>query len=304
MSDAQPDLPSRYRRPRRLFSPIGILLGLVLGISAGLFYTWNLAPVQEFDTEPWQLTAAAKDQYVVVIALNYAHDGDLGSAINRLAALQLPGDPIQAVADTACRLATTGFVNSSSGLHTIRAMMQLYQPQGRSGCADSLISPDEGDSSGVMTIDLPTPTATLTPPPSKTPTPAASFATSTPVLVIVPTTPPQNDFDLIGVRTLTCDVNQSGLIIVEVYQSDGSTGMPGQEIRARWDTGESRFFTGLKPEKGAYYADFQMEQGKDYIIDMPGHADPLPQPLSASPCVTTDGARALISYRVVFRSAF
>ncbi len=87
MSDAQPDLPSRYRRPRRLFSLLGILLGLVLGISAGLFYTWNLAPVQEFDTEPWQLTTDAKDQYVVVIALNYAHDGDLGSAINRLVCL-------------------------------------------------------------------------------------------------------------------------------------------------------------------------------------------------------------------------
>ncbi len=101
--------------------------------------------MQEFDTEPWQLTTEAKDQYIVVIALNYGHDGDLGSAINRLAALQLPGDPIQAVADTACRLATTGYVNSSSGLHTVRAMMKLYQPQGRSGCADSLISTDEGD---------------------------------------------------------------------------------------------------------------------------------------------------------------
>ncbi len=304
MSEEKPKVTSRYQRPRRLFSPIGILLGLVLGIGAGLFYTWNLAPVQEFDTEPWQLNADSKDQYVALITLNYAHDGNLGSAINSLVDLQLPGDPIQAVADTACRLATNGYVNSSSGLHTIRSMMQFYQLQGRSGCADSLISVDTSDSSGVVTIDLPTATITLTPPPSKTPTPAASFATSTPVLVIVPTAPPQNDFDLVGVRSLACDVNQSGVIVVEVYESDGSTGMPAQEIRVRWDTGESHFFTGLKPEKGAYYADFEMEAGKDYILDMPGHADPLPQPLSASPCVTADGARALVSYRVVFRSAY
>jgi hypothetical protein len=90
------------------------------------------------------------------------------------------------------------------------------------------------------------------------------------------------------------------LITVEVYDVDGSTGIPAQEIRARWDNGESRFFTGLKPEKGAGYADFQMEQGKDYIIDMPGHADPVPQPLSAVPCTTSTGERAIISYRIRF----
>ena len=72
------EIPSRYQRPRRFFSLPGILLGLILGIAAGLFFTWNLAPVQEFDTEPWQLKADAKDQYIVAIALNYAHDGDLG----------------------------------------------------------------------------------------------------------------------------------------------------------------------------------------------------------------------------------
>ena len=46
----------------------------------------------------------------------------------------------------------------------------------------------------------------------------------------------------------------------------------------------------------------QMETGKDYIVDMPGHADPVPQPLSAVPCTAPTGERAIISYRVVFRS--
>ncbi len=294
--------PSRYRRPRRIFSIPAILIGLILGISAGLFFTWTLAPVQEFDTEPWQLNAAAKDQYVVAIALSYAHDNDLGTALNRIVGLQLSGDPIQAVADAACRLATTGYVNSSGGLHAVRSMMRLYQPQGRSGCADTLISLDDSQGGVVVTIEMPTPTQTLTPPPSKTPTPAAAFPTPTPVLVIVPTVPPQNDFELISVKPLTCSSDQSGLITVEVYDSDGATGLPGKEIRARWDTGESRFFTGLKPEKGPAYADFRMDAGKDYIVDMPGHADPLPQPLSGSPCTTDTGERAIISYRVIFRA--
>ncbi len=297
MSD---EIPSRYLRPRRFFSIPGILLGLIIGAAIGLFITWGLAPVQEYDTEPWQLNASSKDQYIVAIAINYTHDGDLAGAINRLVDLRLPGDPIQAVADTACRLATSGYVNSSSGLHAVRSMMTLYQLQGRSGCADTLISADQAQPGSVVTIELPTPT--LTPPPSKTPTSAPSFQTPTPVLVIVPTVPPQNDFVLISVTT-NCSTELSGLITVEVYDYDGVTGMPGEEIRARWDTGESRFFTGLKPEKGAAYADFQMDAGKNYIIDMPGHADPVQQPLSASPCVTPNGDRATISYRVLFRAA-
>src|SRR5690606_6567175 len=127
------EIPRRYQRPRRLFSLTGILLGLVIGIAASLYYAWNLAPVQEQNTEPWQLAADAKDQYVVAITLNYAHDGDVGKAIDRLVSLQLPGDPIQAVADTACRLATTGYANSSSGLRAMRMMMRFYTLQGRSG---------------------------------------------------------------------------------------------------------------------------------------------------------------------------
>ncbi len=294
------EIPSRYQRPRRIFSLTGIFLGLILGLAGALYYAWNLAPVQEFDTEPWQLNADVKDQYVVAIALSYASDNDLAKAINRLVGLQLPGDPIQAVADSACRLATTGYANNTGGLRAIRSMMRLYQLQGRSGCADTLIAADEGQG-GIVTIEVPTSTPTLTPPPSKTPTLQAAQTTPTAPLVIIPTVPPQNDYTFVGVST-NCATDVSGLIIVEVYQADASTGSPGQEIRVRWDDGESRFFTGLKPERSPAYADFQMEAGKDYILDLPGHADPLSQPLSAVQCTTPTGDRAIISYRVVFRA--
>lgn len=292
---------SRYRRPRRFFSVAGLLIGLILGIGGSLYYAWNLAPIQEFDTEPWQLNAATKDQYVVAIALSYARDNDIGKAINRLVALQLPGDPIQAVADAACRLATTGYVNSTGGLNAVRSMMRFYQLQGRAGCADQLISSQAGQG-GVVTIEVPTSTPTLTPPASKTPTPVSALPTSTPLALIIPSAQPQNDFILAGVST-NCGTDISGLIMVEVYEADASTGSPGQEIRVRWDGGESRFFTGLKPERSRGYADFQMEAGKDYILDMPGHADPLSQPLSAVACTTPTGERAVIAYRVVFRAA-
>lgn len=301
MSDSPKPVHSRYDHPRRPFSIAGILIGLVLGVSAGLFYAWNLAPAQEVDTEPWQLDANGRANYTAAIALAYAEDGDLGRAVERLVSLHFPGDPIQGVADVACQLASTGYGNSTSGLQTLRSMIRLYRLQGRSGCADDLIPMDENTTSGVVNLTLPTPTITLTPPPSKTPTPEVRRPTPTPLLLIVPTQIPQNDFTLVSVTT-SCTTDQSGLIVVEVYDTNGATGLPGMEVRVRWSGGESRFFTGLKPEKGPAYADFQMDSGIDYIVDMPGRADPIQQPLSAVPCTTPNGDRSVISYRVLFRS--
>jgi hypothetical protein len=73
----------------------------------------------------------------------------------------------------------------------------------------------------------------------------------------------------------------------------------------RWNDGESRFFTGLKPELGPGYADFQMSESEEYIVDMPGLSDPVSTALSAVPCVDPiTGELAITSYRVIFRSSF
>lgn len=298
-----PGLPrrSRYRRPRRFVSVWGIFLGLILGIGGGLFIGWYLVPYQEFDTAPWQLKDDDKAQYVVAIILAWSHDGDLGQAINRLVALQMPGnDPIQQVADIACNLAKTGYVDSNSGIHAIRVMIQFYELQGRTGCASNLLPnvtpPPE------ITIVPPTDTPTVAPPPSKTPTPQV-ILTPTPTLqfIPVPTTVPHRDFVLVNI-TPYCDVALSGIIEVYVQEFNGD-GIPGQAVRVKWDGGESTFFTGLKPERGPAYADFKMEAGKGYIIDMPGRSDPSSRPLAAVQCTTDANQQAIQSYRVVFRPA-
>lgn len=290
---------SRYERPRRAFSPLAALFGLLIGIGAGMGYAWLIAPAGDELVEPWQLDEAGQIAYTGAIALAYAEDGDLGRAVARLVSLRVPGDPIQGAADVACTLATTGATATTSGLTTVRALISLYRPQGRAGCADTLISVEAGGAVGIVEIDLPTPTASLTPPPSKTPTPSGPEATPTRIAV-VPTLPPQNDFFLVGVTT-ACTAEQSGLIMVEVYEANGSTGVPAVEVRARWNAGESRFFTGLHPNRSPAYSDFAMEPGVDYLIDLPGRADPVSQPLSAVPCTTSAGDRAVIAYRVLFR---
>jgi len=286
----------RYSRPRRLFSWWGLLFGLGIGLAAGLFYAWNIAPVQEFDTAPHQLRAEDKANYAVAVMLSYAYDSDLNEAINRLSALDLGLDPIQAVADIACDLARTGYVDSSAGIRAIRSMRTFYQLQGRAGCADELVP----DVSVVLeaTVVVPTNTPTLPPPPTKTPTPDAPTPTEAGV-VIVPTTPPRRDFEGRPNNTF-CDVELSGLIEVFVYDFDGE-GLPGEQVRARWDDGEDLFVTGLKPERGPAYADFEMEPGRAYTLDMPGLSDPIRPPLVADRCITENGQEAITSYRVVFR---
>lgn len=289
---------SRYDRPRTYVSWFALGLGIALGIAGGLFYAWNIAPLEEFDTSPWQLSRNDKTHYVVAIMLNYAYDGDLPRAVNELIALELGRDPIQEVANIACDLASGGYVNNSSGLRAIRAMMRFYQAQGKSGCADALIPLDESEQPPLIEFTVATPT--LMPPASKTPTPEGSpQATPTPPRVLPPTTSPTRDFVLLRVDTF-CSTEISGVIEVRVLDSNGE-GLPGQPVRVRWDGGDSLFFTGLKPERGPEYADFQMEEGIGYIVEMPGRSDPSPDSLAAVPCTTDTGQTAVRSYRVVFR---
>lgn len=295
-----PEFPrrSRYTKPRTYVSWWGIFFGMAIGITLGLLYAWQVAPIEEFDTEAYQLRPEDKNHFVVAIMLEYQQSSDLGRAVGKLVDLKLSDDPIQAVANVACELARTGYVDSTSGLNAVRAMKTFYQLQGRSGCADTYI-PDISSESQVVEVIVPTNTPTIPPPPSKTPTPDLGQVSATPPVRIVPTIAPQRDFEGTIASTF-CDPQISGLIEVFVVQLNGD-GIPGEVVRVRWDDGDDSFVTGLKPERGDSYADFQMQDGLGYIIDMPGLSDPIASPLVAEPCFTENGDEATKSYRVVFR---
>jgi hypothetical protein len=295
-----PDIPrrSRYRRPRRYVSWTGLILGIILGVTGGLGFAWSSSPVEEFDTAPWQLKQEDKEKYVVAIILQWSYDGDLGSAINRLLDLKLKGDdPIQQVADIACKLASSDYVNNNSGMRAIRTMIQFYELQGRTGCAEVLLPAYTPQAQ--ITIVPPTATPTVPPPPSKTPTPQDAVRPSTtPFIVIVPTTPPQLDFRIVRLEPF-CDVELAGVIEVRVQQPNADP-IPGQAVRVRWDGGQDTFLTGMKPERGMDYADYAMETGKGYTVEIPGRSNPS-QPMNAVSCTTENGQESIQSYRVFFR---
>ncbi|PJF23405.1 MAG: hypothetical protein CUN56_01050 [Phototrophicales bacterium] len=290
---------SRYDRPRSSISWFALLLGLIIGAAAGLYYTWEVAPVEQTDIAPWQLREDHLDAYIIAITLSYNYTGDLSRTIQRLIDLRLDtNDPIQYVADTACKLARNGEVNTSSDLKAIRSMMVFYQQQGKTSCADQLITLDTNIPTTQVVV-LPTPT--LIPPATKTPLPDSPIQpTPTSPRPFIPTNPPARTFDIVAINTF-CSTEIPGVIEVRVQDFQGNE-IPGQPIRVRGENVNSVFYTGLKPERGQGYADFQMEAGKAYTIEMPGLSDPSTNPLVASVCADEiTGEETILSYRVVFR---
>ncbi len=279
---------------------IALLLGLAIGLALALTYTWVLNPVVEFDTQPRQLSAEARHDYMIAISVAYRQDGDLRRAVERLVELELGDDPFQAVADAACSLFQQG-VNTNSERNAVEAMIALYRPQGRSGCADT---------SELFVVEQPTPTPfptaipvtpTLIPPATKTPTPVAPVML-TPATLAPTRTPTEvlqtTDYIIANIQTF-CSVELAGTI--EVYvQRPGEGDQPGVAVRVAWESGEDVFFTGLKPERGLGYADFQMEANRNYTVELPERSR-RSNPLAASQCTTESGERSTTSYRVIFR---
>jgi hypothetical protein len=288
---------SKYQHHRSPIAFWALILGLLIGLGGGLYYSWEISPIIEVDTRPDQLNYEEKTQYVVAIMLAFSYDSDLMKAVDRLLILELGVDPVQTVADMACDLAANGDVNSSASLRAVRAMRTFYQLQGRTGCADNII-PDAETIPLELTLEVATPTPTLPPPPTKTPSGALPTPTAGGIVTTPTSAPAGNYFG--EVQATFCSVELSGTIEIRVVDGGGQE-IGGERVRVLWDGGSSDFVTGLKPERGLGYADFKMETGLSYIVSMPNQSDPIANPLVADACFTETGEEAITSFRIVFR---
>ena len=93
--------------------------GIVIGLVAGMFYTWVLNPVKYVDVSPDTLRADYQADYVAMIAQAYVADGDIRLARTRLATLNL-ANPGQFVADIATQQIAVG-----ASLDDLRALNAL-----------------------------------------------------------------------------------------------------------------------------------------------------------------------------------
>jgi hypothetical protein len=234
----------------------GFLIGFFIGFALSLVYTWVINPPPLAETTPAALNPHDKEIYTLLIAAAYVNDGNLDRARNRLAELEEPD-----IGNTTVALAER-YINEGRDARDIRSLARL---------ADAL-----GGTSAAMRpfIATPTPTPTLTPTPTpRPPTPTATRAvqfTHTPTATpAVRGTATSGSTAVFGVAqsTALCDPAISGLLRVYV-RDDAGKGVPGVQILVNWPGGEDRFFTGFKPEADPGYADFEMEPGEVYQVEL------------------------------------
>jgi hypothetical protein len=269
---------------------LAAIAGLLLGVAAGLYLSWELWPMPLQDSEPAQLRRSYVSDYLVLIAIRYAKDGNLQRARADVQALGLPNGE-EAVAEL-----TKNMMARESELSTVRALARL--------------SYDLGVGTSAMAVYVQKPTATVTPSATATPAPtdtppatATATPTATPTPLSVPTatpavTPsptPAPEYRL-AQKLRTC-LEEAGAGRLEVYVRDSNgRGVAGVPLHITWADGEETFYTGLKLERDTGYADYALWQpGEEYALTLPGVQGPAREILSdpyAAGCPV--GSRAVV----------
>ena len=316
--------------------PWYLLTGLVVGLVLGLLYSWWFRPVIYTNTTPASLQPAYKDRYRALVAAAYLADGDIVRAKARLSLLK-DDDMYQRVAEQAQRTLAEGqSIREARALGLLAvAVGQIPPTQAGSTGAQDLpsqlstpsvtpsLTPDLTftalaatlSSTETVTVPLETPTAAVTPTntvsfvEAVTETSAASIALETslpasptfnpePLPTRTATPTPAAAFSLKS-RDLLCDKPGAvPLLQVEAQDASGKP-VPGVLVIVEWQGGSDRFYTGLKPELGAGYADFNMDPGVLYTLRLGEGGQPVSD-LQASGCNGSTGAGNWGAWKLVF----
>lgn len=203
-----------------------VLISLGLGMAVGLVITWVLLPLDFKNADPAALRSALKEEYVRMISLAYEADGDVALAQRRIAALQL-AHPAQTFADLIERerRSTNDPTRQDALIHLGHALGYAL------------------------------PYTTLRP----TPLPRHSAVIT--ITVVATPAPRVLSFKLVEHAQLSC-VDEPKDARLEFYVRD-ATGrdLPNIAIEIRGKDIIETVYTGLKPEYGLGYADYQATPG-------------------------------------------
>lgn len=277
-----------------------LITGLALGLGIGLLIAWGIVPVQYVDTTPSTLRLDFKDEYRYLIAAAYTASGDLPRAQARLTTLA-DADPVKALGAQAQRMLADNV--SMEKIRILANLSEAIQTRPTAGAVSTLpepVSPTPGlpsieASATPATTNPPTALAeTVTSEPASNPTleedtpaplPTAIF-TATPRATQTPSPTPGAPFELVNQSTV-CEPTQPGLL--QVYLVNGTfQPVAGVELVITWFGGEEHFFTGLKPEIGYGYADYQMTENTEYALSLSAGGTRVTG-LKAPPCTDADG---------------
>lgn len=236
---------------------IFLILGFGIGLAGGLYYTWLLSPVEYVETAPDSLRSDFRGDYLGLIASAYASGGDLVRARTRLA-LFPDLQPATELAALAQQRLAAGLVDAEAN-----ALSQLASALSR--------GPTLTPAPTTRGVSV-SPTLSKTPRPSPTRRPSAT---------------PGAAF-LLAAREQLCDPLLSKSLIQVVVLDAAEGPVPGREVIVVWDTGQDHFFTGLKPELGLGYGDFEMTEDISYTLRLADSQQPVTN-LTVHECDGQDG---------------
>ena len=287
-----------------------VLVGIVVGLGLGLLLTWQIWPVEYYNTDPIDLRQEHKDDYVVMIAAAYAQDRDLGMASLRLGQLGLE-DAKQSVLGLFQRYGEGGYSGET------RSLAQLAYDLGVTDVAllpyiqEPTATPEPTQTEVPTTAPVPTVTP-VEPTPTATAAPAEATATATqppPTPTFTPTTPPQDtptptvasdfDYQVVEQSDLGCSSDRDGDYILVYLRDENDRGVAGVKLVVKGPGVEDWFFTGLKPEVGPGFADYLVTAPGSYTVQAAEGRSQVTQGLSfAAGCPAETPYR---TWRVVFR---
>jgi hypothetical protein len=294
---------------------LSLVVGLGIGLALGLVYTWVINPVELINTYPALLRTDYRRDWVRLVALSYVADEDLERVRVRLTGLSQE-DIASAIrplieqyaaagysAETLRRLTTLAQVFD---VHTPAMLVYLYSPSPSPPAAIPTLSRTSKPSLISSSTHTPKPTAMATPtavPTPRTPSPVPTL-TSTPVEPTRTLAPPTPTPSLLARLQLAqqeqiCQREEAEHIEVVVKDEQG-TGLPGVTVWLMWPGGADRAVTGLKPQQGAGYVDFDAEWGINYSLGVGELGVPLITGLRLEPCPAARDEEAIIgSWRIV-----
>jgi hypothetical protein len=112
---------------------VSLIIGLVVGVGVGLYLGWVQFPLEFVNSPARALAREYKDDYTVMIAAAFAHDGDLGGAIERLRVLGVENIPAHVLE------VTERYITNSQNVDDIRLLVGLYE--GLAGRVTPLMEP-------------------------------------------------------------------------------------------------------------------------------------------------------------------
>lgn len=239
-----------------------------MGIALGLGITWGGMPLDFKNAPPAALRLAIKEEYVRMISLAYEADGDVALAQRRLAALEL-ADPSQIFTDLI--------------EHERRS---AHEPT----VQDALIHLGHA-----LGYKLPYTT--------RRPTPLPRHSTVITITVVATPVSYAPSFKLVEYAQLSCGDELPDARLKFYVRDAAGRDLPNIAIEIRSQDTIEIVYTGLKPEHGLGYADYQAAPGTYAVTILNSHTETVSNLVVGNPPTNCSADRGVTprGWKLVFQ---